>query len=145
MVFSFLMINSIWVIMIFLMQDNKDVLGIRWPINPTLTSLTWNLDDQIIFLEYDYLQLEPIGLIFVIWFAVILLIQLLGMITHRIMTLGHIVSSTSIMKTVKDWFKKDNGNAVDGNQVLDEHGIDMIKRWQKSAMVSWETSLIHAV
>ena len=135
MVFSFLMINSIWVIMIFLMQDNKDVLGIRWPINPTLTSLTWNLDDQIIFLEYDYLQLEPIGLIFVIWFAVILLIQLLGMITHRIMTLGHIVSSTSIVKTVKDWFKKDKDNAVDGNQVLDEHGIDMIKRWQKTAMV----------
>ena len=29
MVFSFLMINSIWVIMIFLMQDNKDILGIR--------------------------------------------------------------------------------------------------------------------
>ena len=52
------------------------------------------------------------------------------------MTLGHIVSSTSIIKTVKDWFKKDKANAVDGNQVLDEHGIDMIKRWQKSAMVS---------
>ena len=52
------------------------------------------------------------------------------------MTLGHIVSSTSIIKTVKDWFKKDGkANAVDGNQVLDEHGIDMIKRWQKSAMV----------
>ena len=98
--------------------------------------MSWNFDDQILFLEYEYLQLEPIGLIFVLWFAVILLIQLLGMITHRIMTLGHIVSSTSIVKTVKDWFKNDKQNAVDGNQVLDEHGIDMIKRWQKSAMVS---------
>ena len=58
------------------------------------------------------------------------------------MTLGHIVSSTSIIKTVKDWFKKDKANAVDGNQVLDEHGIDMIKRWQKSAMVS---ELSHAI
>ena len=57
---------------------------------------------------------------------------------YRIMTLGHIVSSTSVIKTVKDWFKDDaKDNAVDGNQVLDEHGIDMIKRWQKSAMVSW--------
>ena len=56
---------------------------------------------------------------------------------YRIMTLGHIVSSTSVIKTVKDWFKDDaKDNAVDGNQVLDEHGIDMIKRWQKSAMVS---------
>ena len=59
------------------------------------------------------------------------------------MTLGHIVSSTSIIKTVKDWFKKDGkANAVDGNQVLDEHGIDMIKRWQKSAMVCQATSRI---
>ena len=33
MVFSFLMINSIWVIMIFLMQDNKDILGIRYVEN----------------------------------------------------------------------------------------------------------------
>ena len=45
--------------------------------------MSWNFDDQILFLEYEYLQLEPIGLIFVLWFAVILFIQLLGMVTHR--------------------------------------------------------------
>ena len=56
---------------------------LRWPVNPTLISMTWNLDDSILFLEYEYLQLEPIGLIFVLWFAVILFIQLLGMVTHR--------------------------------------------------------------
>ena len=59
------------------------------------------------------------------------------------MTLGHIVSSTSIIKTVKDRFKKDKANAVDGNQVLDEHGIDMIKRWQKSAMVSVSCTFLY--
>ena len=30
--FSFLMINSIWVLTIYLLQDRKDTLGIRWPI-----------------------------------------------------------------------------------------------------------------
>ena len=54
---------------------------------------------------------------------------------RRIMTLGHIVSSTSVIKTVKGWFTKEKEN-VDGDKVLEEHGIDMIKRWQKAAMVS---------
>lgn len=33
-VFSFLMINSIWVITVFLMQENKDLLFIEWPWGP---------------------------------------------------------------------------------------------------------------
>ena len=35
------------------------------------------------FLQYEYLQLEPIGLIFVLFFAVVLLIQIIGMLLHR--------------------------------------------------------------
>ena len=50
------------------------------------------------------------------------------------MTLGHIVSSTSVIKTAKGWFTKEK-ESVDGDKVLEEHGIDMIKRWQKAAMV----------
>ena len=34
-------------------------------------------------LTYEYLQLEPIGLAFLLFFAVVLLIQLIGMLLHR--------------------------------------------------------------
>ena len=46
MVFSFLMINSIWIVTMFLMQQYKDVLGIKWPLTATVTNIDWNPDDQ---------------------------------------------------------------------------------------------------
>jgi chitin synthase len=46
-------------------------------------------------LEYKYLELEPLGFVFMIFFALVMLIQMIGMILHRIMTLGHIISSTN--------------------------------------------------
>ena len=46
MVFSFLMINSIWIVIMFLMQQYKDVLGIKWPLTATVTNIDWNPDDQ---------------------------------------------------------------------------------------------------
>ena len=46
MVFSFLMINSIWIVTMFLMQQYKDVLGIKWGPTATVTLIDWNSDDQ---------------------------------------------------------------------------------------------------
>jgi chitin synthase len=133
MVFSFLMINSIWVITIFLMQENKDILYVEWPWGAKGPNISFADTDNVINLEYEYLQLEPIGLLFVVFFAVVLFIQLVGMVSHRIMTLGHIVSTTSIWKSLKKWFGKANGDTLDGNAIIDEHGVDLVKRWQKSA------------
>ena len=133
MVFSFLMINSIWIVTMFLMQQYKDVLGIKWKFTATVTSMEWNLDDEIIFLTYDYDKLEPIGLFFIFWFIGILFIQLIGMIMHRILTLGHIVSSTSVREVVRNWFRDDKD--VDGEDVLKDHGVNMIKGLVNSAMV----------
>ena len=52
-------------------------------------------------MTYEYDKLEPIGLFFVFWFISILVIQLIGMLMHRITTLGHIVSSTSLKKNFR--------------------------------------------
>ena len=46
MVFSFLMINSIWIVTMFLMQQYKDVLGIKWGLTAEVISIDWNPDDQ---------------------------------------------------------------------------------------------------
>ena len=44
----------------------------------------------------EYLQLEPIGLVFVFFFALILIIQFVAMLFHRFGTLSHILASTEL-------------------------------------------------
>lgn len=44
----------------------------------------------------EYLQLEPIGLVFVFFFALILIIQFVAMMFHRFGTLSHILASTEL-------------------------------------------------
>jgi hypothetical protein len=52
------------------------------------------------------------------------------MLMHRVMTLGHIVSTTSIRFNV---FRK--GRKFDGEHFVDKHGIQMIKTIAKSYQV----------
>ena len=44
----------------------------------------------------QYLELEPIGLVFVIFFAVILVVQFVAMIWHRMSTFSQIMATTDI-------------------------------------------------
>lgn len=44
----------------------------------------------------EYLQLEPIGLVFVFFFALILIIQFVAMLFHRFGTISHILASTEL-------------------------------------------------
>lgn len=44
----------------------------------------------------EYLQLEPIGLVFVFFFALILIIQFTAMLFHRFGTLSHILAATEL-------------------------------------------------
>lgn len=142
-VFSFLMINSIWVLTIFLLQENKDLLFVRWPLGPKGPNISFTDTDQTIHLSYEYLQLEPIGLLFVIFFAVVLWVQLLGMLAHRIMTLGHIVATTNIRLTLFGKRRKFN---VD--ELVDKKGVDMVKnmiRTYKADEKETETTMEQAV
>lgn len=52
-----------------------------------------------VLISKEYLQLEPIGLVFVFFFALILVIQFTAMLFHRFGTLSHILSSTEL-----NWF-----------------------------------------
>lgn len=68
----------------------------RWPIPKSTEVISWDSNSGTVVIESEYLQLEPLGLLFILWFAVVMLFQLIGMVLHRIMTLGHIVSTTNI-------------------------------------------------
>jgi hypothetical protein len=48
----------------------------------------------------EYLELEPIGMLFILFFGVILIIQFLAMMVHRFGTLSHMLSTTQI-----NWFR----------------------------------------
>lgn len=49
-----------------------------------------------VLISKEYLQLEPIGLVFVFFFALILVIQFSAMLFHRFGTLSHILASTEL-------------------------------------------------
>jgi hypothetical protein len=48
----------------------------------------------------EYLELEPIGMLFIVFFGFILIIQFLAMLVHRFGTLSHMLSTTQM-----NWFR----------------------------------------
>lgn len=49
-----------------------------------------------VLISQEHLQLEPIGLVFVFFFALILIIQFVAMLFHRFGTISHILASTEL-------------------------------------------------
>ncbi|KAL1421020.1 hypothetical protein MTO96_004377 [Rhipicephalus appendiculatus] len=74
---------------------NRKQLHVNWPLG-VKTNITFIPDTSQVVIEKEHLQLEPIGLIFVIFFAVIMVIQFTGMLFHRFETLSHILASIEL-------------------------------------------------
>uniref|UniRef100_A0A8C5DAU2 chitin synthase n=1 Tax=Gouania willdenowi TaxID=441366 RepID=A0A8C5DAU2_GOUWI len=93
-VFLYFIVNVLWVVATFFLQAiGSDVISIKIPKyypNGTLSD--------------EYLKVEPVSLMFLLSFAILLLIQFLAMLYHRIYTLIHVVSYRS---TEKDYRKRD--------------------------------------
>jgi len=68
---AFLLLNSIFVAVVFVMQLNMDTLYVPWPCG-------------------DDVRIEPLGLTIMIMFGAIMTIQIIGMIVHRTSTFFHI-------------------------------------------------------
>ena len=97
MVFSFFMLNAVFVVVVYLLQQNKDSLYIEWPLGATANvTYVGPKESPVVEVEYTYLQLEPIGLVFVLFFAVVVIIQAVGMMFHRWGTISQIVSTTKL-------------------------------------------------
>ena len=54
-------------------------------------------------------------------FAILMIIQIFGMIYHRIETVGHIISATHIRSP------KIGKNSVDADKVIEKSGLSLIK------------------
>lgn len=123
-VFSFFMLNALFVVIVFLLQLNKDMLHIKWPFG-VKTNITYDETTQEVLISKEYLQLEPIGLVFVFFFAFILVIQFTAMIFHRFGTISHILASTELNCCNK---KKDD---LSQPGLLDRQAVDIVRHLQR--------------
>uniref|UniRef100_A0A8C7U495 chitin synthase n=1 Tax=Oncorhynchus mykiss TaxID=8022 RepID=A0A8C7U495_ONCMY len=93
-VFLYFIVNVLWIVATFFLQAiGNDVISIKiekiWP-NGTSSG--------------EYLKVEPLSLMFLLSFAVLLVVQFLAMLYHRVYTLIHVVSYRS---TEKDYIPRD--------------------------------------
>ncbi|XP_061882249.1 chitin synthase 1 [Entelurus aequoreus] len=106
-VFLYFIVNVLWVVATFFLQAiGTDLISIKIPKyypNGTLSA--------------EVLRVEPLSLMFLLSFAVLLLIQFLAMLYHRVYTLIHVVSYRS---TEKDYKLKDIDDD-DNGLILENH------------------------
>ncbi|MFH4973705.1 hypothetical protein AB6A40_000414 [Gnathostoma spinigerum] len=97
--FAFFMINTVFIIIVLVLQMQKDCLHIEWPLGPKFnhTIVPCHSDIQKEVWVMTRLQLEPIGLVFLAFFMSILIIQFVAMLMHRFGTLAHIIASTELI------------------------------------------------
>jgi chitin synthase len=97
----FLFLNAAWAFGIFLMQLSSlessaftlDWLPCQLPADPVLHL---QLNSTAPPVEVTYTALDPINFVFIAFFLLVLLIQVVGMLFHRVRTVGHIVATTDI-------------------------------------------------
>ncbi|KAG7188912.1 hypothetical protein KM043_008514 [Ampulex compressa] len=124
-VFAFLMFNALFVLIVFLLQLNKDQLHIIWPLG-VKTNITYIEETSEVHIVKKYLQLEPIGLVFVFFFALILVIQFTAMLFHRFGTLAHILASTTL-----DWYCCKKSKDLSEEALLSKHAVDIVRDLQR--------------
>lgn len=132
--FTFLMCNAVFVILIFLLQLEKNSVHIDWPFGAKI-NVTYTGADKVQ-VDFQYLELEPIGLVFVGIFGIILALQFIGMCYHRLGTFLHIMALT-----VFDWTK--TTKSIEEREKNIKEGIGLIKKLQK-AQVAQGTIVIMA-
>lgn len=98
-VFGILMLNSLFILIVFLLQMQKDILHIEWPFYGKAISITYSSKTHEVLIEFEYLQLEPLNLILVFFFSFIVAIQFIAMMFHRFQTISHILASTDLSLT----------------------------------------------
>ncbi|XP_031170030.1 chitin synthase 1 [Sander lucioperca] len=110
-VFLYFIINVLWVVATFFLQAiGNDVISIKIPkYFPNGTE------------SGEILKVEPLSLMFLLSFAVLLLIQFLAMLYHRVYTLIHVVSYRSSEKAYK---QRDDMEDDDNELTLENHSAN---------------------
>ncbi|XP_008215122.2 chitin synthase chs-2 [Nasonia vitripennis] len=124
-VFKFFMINALFVLIVFLMQLNKDLLHFQWPLGVKY-NVTYDSDKTEVVISEEYLQLEPIGCLFIIGFISVLFIQFVAMLFHRFDTFSHIMAKVSL-----DLYCCDKASDLSEEATIERHAEKIIKQLQR--------------
>ncbi|XP_065106046.1 chitin synthase 1 [Paramisgurnus dabryanus] len=105
-VFLYFIINVLWVVATFFLQAiGGDILSIKIPKyfpNGTLSD--------------EPMKVEPLSLMFLLSFAILLIVQFLAMLYHRVYTLIHVVSYRGTEKAYKKKEEEDDDDLILENQ-----------------------------
>ncbi|KAG5866369.1 hypothetical protein JTB14_021882 [Gonioctena quinquepunctata] len=123
-VITFFMINSIFVLVIFLLNLQQDLIHLNWPIDPKI-NFTYITDQNEIVIYTEYLQLQPIGFVFLIGFALVIFIQFFAMFVHRFGTFCQIMANTTVSFNP---FASDSLDNLTEENILEKDSIKIIKK-----------------
>lgn len=123
-VFYFFMLNSLYILVVFLLQLNKNILFIEWPWGAR-RNVTFDPEKNEAIVDEQPLHLEPIGLVFVVFFGLILIIQFIGMAFHRFATLSHILASVE-MSCCSQKYEDVNDDAF-----IDKNAVQIARQLQR--------------
>ncbi|XP_073941851.1 chitin synthase chs-2-like [Choristoneura fumiferana] len=125
MVFAFVMLNALFVLVIFLLQLNQDQLHFQWPFGQQI-GISYDEDSNTITINRDYLMLEPIGSLFLIFFGSVMLVQFTGMLFHRMGTLTHLLSTVKL-----DWYLTKSPNELTQHAMVENRAFKFISEVQQ--------------
>merc|ERR1719187_1492494 len=122
-VFFFAMFNALFVLIVFMLTLNKDILHIDWPFG-VKENITITEDNQVLITK-EYLHLEPIGIVLVFFFFAIVVIQFVAMLFHRFGTISHILASTDLNCCSK---KED---VLSDEALIEKNAVEIVKQMQR--------------
>jgi len=133
---GFVIVNAMWVTAIYMLQAYTMVLGMKWPLGakgPTLQFDTSNPEEATkIILVYEYLRLEPVGLVFVVSFIFVIILQSVGMVFHCVETLEQIIAHTDIRKEKNNRKEQDVMSPLDLLENMREKYADEMRKYEES-------------
>uniref|UniRef100_A0A915IV02 chitin synthase n=1 Tax=Romanomermis culicivorax TaxID=13658 RepID=A0A915IV02_ROMCU len=124
--FALLMANALLVLALYLAQMNKDIVAIKMMPSANYTIIKWDDKEGTFKASQEPLQVEALGLVIIIFLALILVVQTFGMFLHRWQTLQHIVAST-----VLPCFRRRASKKEEGHEILEGNAVEIAKRLQK--------------
>jgi chitin synthase len=124
-VFAIFMLNALFILAVFLLQLHKDIIHVEWPFGAKVNA-TINPDTGEVTVKEEKLEMEPIGLVFVFFFAFILIVQFAGMILHRFGTLSHILASVEL-----NWFDRKSDEDISEDAFIDKNAIQIARDLQR--------------
>ncbi|XP_052747628.1 chitin synthase chs-2-like [Galleria mellonella] len=135
-VFAFIMLNSLFVLTIFLLQLNQDQLHFKWPLGQSV-SILYDDEMNVVTINQDYLMLEPIGSLFLIFFGTVMLIQFTAMMFHRLGTLAHLLSTVQL-----NWYFVKRADELTHHAKIEKDAISMAKSLARADVAGTDAAAI---